>query len=173
MKCQATSIKRVPLPPLPASLLLREEHFIRASRSRTRVARTQRARELRAPSKSRERYDERCDVICRLVDGDVFAGMDRTQYLSLADNEVPSIPRHILSHMSLLRTLDLSRNRISRIDSDDFKVRIARAREDLEPRLRFVSRLAESRGRGRERENSREVALTRARMSKRNTSRRT
>ncbi|XP_014483968.1 PREDICTED: leucine-rich repeats and immunoglobulin-like domains protein 1 isoform X2 [Dinoponera quadriceps] len=56
-----------------------------------------------------------------LVDGDVFAGMDRTQYLSLADNEVPSIPRHILSHMSLLRTLDLSRNRISRIDSDDFK----------------------------------------------------
>lgn len=67
-------------------------------------------------------------TICRLVDGDVFAGMDRTLYLSLADNEVPSVPRHILSHMSLLRTLDLSRNRISRIDSDDFKVRIARAR---------------------------------------------
>ncbi|XP_032668460.1 leucine-rich repeats and immunoglobulin-like domains protein 1 isoform X1 [Odontomachus brunneus] len=56
-----------------------------------------------------------------LVDGDVFAGMERTLYLSLADNEVPSIPRHILSHMSLLMTLDLSRNRISRIDSDDFK----------------------------------------------------
>ena len=59
---------------------------------------------------------------CRFVDGDVFAGLGRTQYLSLADNEVPSIPRHILSHLSLLRTLDLSRNRISRIDSDDFKV---------------------------------------------------
>ncbi|XP_024939208.1 leucine-rich repeats and immunoglobulin-like domains protein 1 isoform X2 [Cephus cinctus] len=55
------------------------------------------------------------------VDGDVFAGLGRTQYLSLADNEVPSIPRHVLSHLSLLRTLDLSRNRISRIDSDDFK----------------------------------------------------
>ncbi|CAK9810117.1 Protein artichoke [Anthophora quadrimaculata] len=55
------------------------------------------------------------------VDGEVFAGLGRTQYLSLADNEVPSIPRHILSHLSLLRTLDLSRNRISRIDSDDFK----------------------------------------------------
>ncbi|XP_076625892.1 leucine-rich repeat-containing larval translucida [Colletes latitarsis] len=55
------------------------------------------------------------------VDGDVFTGLGRTQYLSLADNEVPSIPRHILSHLSLLRTLDLSRNRISRIDSDDFK----------------------------------------------------
>lgn len=56
-----------------------------------------------------------------VLDGDVFAGLGRTQYLSLADNEVPSIPRHILSHLSLLRTLDLSRNRISRIDSDDFK----------------------------------------------------
>lgn len=56
------------------------------------------------------------------VDGEVFAGLGRTQYLSLADNEVPSIPRHILSHLSLLRTLDLSRNRIGRIDSDDFKV---------------------------------------------------
>lgn len=55
------------------------------------------------------------------VDGDVFAGLGRTQYLSLADNEVPSIPRHILSHLALLRTLDLSRNRINRIDSDDFK----------------------------------------------------
>lgn len=61
-------------------------------------------------------------AICRVVDGDVFAGLGRTQYLSLADNEVPSIPRHILSHLSLLRTLDLSRNRISRIDLDDFKV---------------------------------------------------
>lgn len=56
-----------------------------------------------------------------VVDGDVFAGLGRTQYLSLADNEVPSIPRHILTHLSLLRTLDLSRNRISRIDLDDFK----------------------------------------------------
>ncbi|XP_020291162.1 insulin-like growth factor-binding protein complex acid labile subunit [Pseudomyrmex gracilis] len=56
-----------------------------------------------------------------VLDGDVFAGLSRTQYLSLADNEVPAIPRHILSHLSLLRTLDLSRNRISRIDSDDFK----------------------------------------------------
>ncbi|KAM0727807.1 Protein artichoke [Formica fusca] len=56
-----------------------------------------------------------------VVDSDVFAGLDRTQYLSLADNEVPSIPRHVLLHLSLLRTLDLSRNRISRIDSDDFK----------------------------------------------------
>jgi len=61
-------------------------------------------------------------TICRVVDGDVFAGLGRTQYLSLADNEVPAIPRRILSHMSLLRTLDLSRNRINRIDSDDFKV---------------------------------------------------
>ncbi|XP_033224857.1 insulin-like growth factor-binding protein complex acid labile subunit [Belonocnema kinseyi] len=55
------------------------------------------------------------------VDGEVFAGLSRTQYMSLADNEIPSIPRQILSHLGLLRTLDLSRNRISRIESDDFK----------------------------------------------------
>ncbi|XP_015191707.1 PREDICTED: insulin-like growth factor-binding protein complex acid labile subunit [Polistes dominula] len=56
-----------------------------------------------------------------LVDDKVFAGLERTQYLSIADNDVPAIPRHILSHLSLLRTLDLSRNHISRIDLDDFK----------------------------------------------------
>ncbi|XP_066598981.1 insulin-like growth factor-binding protein complex acid labile subunit [Prorops nasuta] len=55
------------------------------------------------------------------VDGEVFAGLGRTQYLSLADNEMPTIPRYILAHLSLLRTLDLSRNRISRLDSDGFK----------------------------------------------------
>ncbi|KAG5310059.1 LRIG3 protein, partial [Acromyrmex insinuator] len=53
------------------------------------------------------RMNKRAITICRVVDGDVFAGLGRTQYLSLADNEVPSIPRHI--------------NRISRIDLDDFK----------------------------------------------------
>lgn len=58
----------------------------------------------------------------RNVNADVFAGLSRTQYMSLADNEVPSVPRKILSHLSLLRTLDLSRNRISRIEADDFKV---------------------------------------------------
>ncbi|XP_031779983.1 insulin-like growth factor-binding protein complex acid labile subunit isoform X2 [Nasonia vitripennis] len=56
-----------------------------------------------------------------VLDEEIFAGLGRTQYLSLADNEVPAIPRNILSHLSLLRTLDLSRNRISRIDADDFK----------------------------------------------------
>ncbi|XP_014223414.1 chondroadherin-like protein isoform X2 [Trichogramma pretiosum] len=56
-----------------------------------------------------------------VLNGEIFAGLGRTQYLSLADNEVPSIPRPILSHLSLLRTLDLSRNRISRIEADDFK----------------------------------------------------
>ncbi|CAB0029739.1 unnamed protein product [Trichogramma brassicae] len=57
-----------------------------------------------------------------VLNGEIFAGLGRTQYLSLADNEVPSIPRPILSHLSLLRTLDLSRNRISRIEADDFKL---------------------------------------------------
>lgn len=95
-------------------------------------------------------------TICRLVDGDVFAGMERTLYLSLADNEVPSIPRHILSHMSLLMTLDLSRNRISRIDSDDFKVKIARG-SVLDPRLRFVRSRVRA-NREREKEKSHEVA---------------
>lgn len=57
----------------------------------------------------------------RVLDEDVFAGLGRTQFLSLADNEVPSVPRNVLSHLSLLRTLDLSRNRITLIDADDFK----------------------------------------------------
>ncbi|KAK0181324.1 hypothetical protein PV327_003617, partial [Microctonus hyperodae] len=56
-----------------------------------------------------------------VVDGEVFAGLSRTLYLSLADNEIPSVPRYILSHLSLLRTLDLSRNRITRIEANDFK----------------------------------------------------
>ncbi|XP_014209108.1 insulin-like growth factor-binding protein complex acid labile subunit [Copidosoma floridanum] len=55
------------------------------------------------------------------VGEDVFAGMSRTQYLSLADNEVPEIPKEILMHLNLLRTLDLSRNHVSRIGADDFK----------------------------------------------------
>ncbi|XP_057329045.1 chondroadherin-like protein [Microplitis mediator] len=55
------------------------------------------------------------------VDGEVFAGLSRTMYLNLADNEIPSIPRHILSHLPLLITLELSRNRITRIDVNDFK----------------------------------------------------
>ncbi|KAJ8672595.1 hypothetical protein QAD02_003854, partial [Eretmocerus hayati] len=56
-----------------------------------------------------------------ILDEDVFVGLGRTQYLSLADNEVPAVPRRVLSHLSLLRTLDLSRNHINRIDADDFK----------------------------------------------------
>lgn len=76
--------------------------------------------------------------ICRVVDGDVFAGLGRTQYLSLADNEIPAIPRHILSHLSLLRTLDLNRNRISRIDSDDFKVKCSVL--DLSYAIRCIER---------------------------------
>ncbi|XP_034942707.1 chondroadherin-like protein [Chelonus insularis] len=55
------------------------------------------------------------------VDGEVFAGLGRTLYLNLADNEIPLIPRHILSHLPLVRTLELSRNRITRIDVNDFK----------------------------------------------------
>ncbi|EGI63062.1 Leucine-rich repeats and immunoglobulin-like domains protein 3 [Acromyrmex echinatior] len=45
-----------------------------------------------------------------VVDGDVFAGLGRTQYLSLADNEVPSIPRH---HNPTLQHLAMAGNAIS------------------------------------------------------------
>lgn len=85
-------------------------------------------RRLISPEVAEPRVNERARYhlifLDRVMDGDVFAGLGRTQYLSLADNEVSSIPRHVLSHLPLLRTLDLSRNRISRIDSDDFKVSV-------------------------------------------------
>lgn len=55
------------------------------------------------------------------LDGDAFAGLGRTMYLSLADNEVPAIPKHVLLHLPLLRTFDIGRNRIMRVEADDFK----------------------------------------------------
>ncbi|XP_046413909.1 toll-like receptor 6 [Neodiprion fabricii] len=55
------------------------------------------------------------------LDGDAFAGLGRTMYFSLADNEVPAIPKHVLLHLPLLRTFDMGRNRIMRVEADDFK----------------------------------------------------
>lgn len=59
----------------------------------------------------------------RSLDGDAFAGLGRTTYLSLADNEVSAIPKHVLLHLPLLRTFDIGRNRVMRVEADDFKVR--------------------------------------------------
>ncbi|XP_048510851.1 insulin-like growth factor-binding protein complex acid labile subunit isoform X2 [Athalia rosae] len=58
---------------------------------------------------------------CRVLDGEAFAGLGRTMYFSLADNEVPAIPKHVLLHLPLLRTFDIGRNRIMRVEADDFK----------------------------------------------------
>ncbi|PNF40024.1 hypothetical protein B7P43_G12937 [Cryptotermes secundus] len=51
----------------------------------------------------------------------VFAGLGRTEYLSLADNSLPDVPHHILRQMPVLKTLDISRCRLQAISDMDFQ----------------------------------------------------
>nr|CAD7598643.1 unnamed protein product [Timema genevievae] len=54
----------------------------------------------------------------------VFVGMGRIQYLSLADNSLTRIPRHILSQMPHIKTLDLGRGQLQTISETDFQAKI-------------------------------------------------
>ncbi|KDR18629.1 Podocan-like protein 1 [Zootermopsis nevadensis] len=51
----------------------------------------------------------------------VFAGLGRTEYLSLADNSLPEVPNHILQQMPVLKTLDIGRSRLQAITDKDFQ----------------------------------------------------
>lgn len=50
-----------------------------------------------------------------------FRNLTNLGYLSLADNNLDEIPRHILSHMPKVVTVDLAHGRIRKIHADDFR----------------------------------------------------
>lgn len=51
----------------------------------------------------------------------VFLGLTRTEYLSLADNSLYEVPKHILRLMPIIKTLDLGRCRINNLTAQDFQ----------------------------------------------------
>lgn len=64
-------------------------------------------------------------IIClNLIDSTIpigtFQNLTKVELLSLADNDVPEIPREMFEHTPNLGTLDVSRGRIKGIRSDDF-----------------------------------------------------
>nr|CAD7454215.1 unnamed protein product [Timema tahoe] len=60
-------------------------------------------------------------VIKSALNESVFVGMGRIQYLSLADNSLTRIPRHILSQMPHIKTLDIGRGQLQTISETDFQ----------------------------------------------------
>lgn len=55
------------------------------------------------------------------VPEEAFAGLGRTEYLSLADNPLVMVPRAALRHMPRLRTLDLGRATVTALDATDLQ----------------------------------------------------
>uniref|UniRef100_A0A1B6FHS4 LRRCT domain-containing protein n=1 Tax=Cuerna arida TaxID=1464854 RepID=A0A1B6FHS4_9HEMI len=51
----------------------------------------------------------------------VFLGLGRTEYLSLADNRMTTVPHHVLRLMPILKTLDMGRCKIETLSSGDFQ----------------------------------------------------
>ena len=50
-----------------------------------------------------------------------FRGLSNVEYLGLGDNELEEIPKHMLNHMPVVKTLDIGRCRIRAALQDDFK----------------------------------------------------
>uniref|UniRef100_A0A1B6E451 LRRCT domain-containing protein n=1 Tax=Clastoptera arizonana TaxID=38151 RepID=A0A1B6E451_9HEMI len=50
-----------------------------------------------------------------------FVGLDKIQYLSLADNAIDTVPQHILRQMPIIKTLELARCQIQNLSSTDFQ----------------------------------------------------
>nr|XP_021206087.1 leucine-rich repeat protein SHOC-2 isoform X2 [Bombyx mori] len=51
----------------------------------------------------------------------VFTKLDLVDYFSLADNSLPELPRHVLQHLPHVKTLDLCRNKITKLTEEDFR----------------------------------------------------
>ncbi|KAH8378589.1 hypothetical protein KR009_000075 [Drosophila setifemur] len=50
-----------------------------------------------------------------------FRGLSNVTYLSVGDNELDEIPKHVLSHMPSLLTLDIGRCNIRAVQQEDFR----------------------------------------------------
>ncbi|EDW73151.1 uncharacterized protein Dwil_GK17391 [Drosophila willistoni] len=50
-----------------------------------------------------------------------FRGLSNVTYLSVGDNELDEIPKHVLNHMPRLLTLDIGRCNIQAVQQEDFK----------------------------------------------------
>lgn len=50
-----------------------------------------------------------------------FRGLSNVEYLSIGDNELEEIPKHMLNHMPIVKTFDMGRCRISSVLQDDLK----------------------------------------------------
>ncbi|ALC43308.1 ltl [Drosophila busckii] len=50
-----------------------------------------------------------------------FRGLSNVTYLSVGDNELDEIPKHVLAHMPKLLTVDIGRCKIQAVQQDDFK----------------------------------------------------
>ncbi|XP_050683294.1 chaoptin [Leptidea sinapis] len=51
----------------------------------------------------------------------VFTKLDLLDYFSLSDNSLDEMPRRVLRHLPHVKTLDLCRNKITKLTEDDFK----------------------------------------------------
>ncbi|XP_005190805.2 leucine-rich repeats and immunoglobulin-like domains protein 1 [Musca domestica] len=50
-----------------------------------------------------------------------FRGLSNVEYLGIGDNELEEVPKHMLNHMPVVKTLDIGRCRIKSVLQDDFK----------------------------------------------------
>ncbi|XP_054733180.1 leucine-rich repeat protein SHOC-2 [Anastrepha obliqua] len=50
-----------------------------------------------------------------------FRGLSNVEYLSVGDNELEEIPKHMLNHMPVVKTFDMGRCRIRSVLQDDLK----------------------------------------------------
>lgn len=50
-----------------------------------------------------------------------FRGLNNVEFLSLGDNELEEVPKHMLNHMPIIKTLDLGKCHIRSVLQDDFK----------------------------------------------------
>lgn len=60
-------------------------------------------------------------LLYRTLPESSFRNLTHMEYLSLSENNLEEIPRHILNHMPRIGTLDFARGRIKKIHTDDFR----------------------------------------------------
>lgn len=61
-------------------------------------------------------------VCCSVLNESAFSKLDLVDYFSVADNALMQMPRHVIRHMPHVKTLDLRRNKMTKLTEDDFRV---------------------------------------------------